>query len=379
MIEPSHKAVDRERSSACFHGGAFFDAIGDAFDDLHRRSHIINADVLDAWFPPSPNVLAALREHLPWLLSTSPPTNCSGMVRVIAKYRGVPEPCILPGAGSSALIFLATQHWLQPSSRVLLLDPTYGEYQHVLQHVVGCHIERLHLSRANGYRMDLEQLLVVARRNFDLIVLVNPNSPTGAHVDRDDLIATIRAIDSSTRIWVDETYVDYIGASASLESFAAATGNVVVCKSMSKVYALSGVRAAYLCAGEHLLQSLRKFVPPWAVSLPAQVAAVEALQDPDYYLQRYRETHALRDQLQLDLRAIPGVEVSEARANFLLCNLEENGPTAAACVAACRERGVFLRDVRAMGTRLGSHAVRIAVKDAAANRRIVAVVREVLS
>ena len=68
------------KPAACFHGGAFFDAIGPEFDRLERRHEIINADVLDAWFPPSPRVIAALQEYLPWLMRTSPPTACEGMV-----------------------------------------------------------------------------------------------------------------------------------------------------------------------------------------------------------------------------------------------------------------------------------------------------------
>ena len=143
---------------ACFHGGAFFDAIGPEFDHLERRHEIINADVLDAWFPPSPKVIAALTEDLPWLLRTSPPTQCEGMARVIARTRGFPVACVLPGAGSSDLIFLAFRHWLNPASRVLILDPTYGEYAHVLEKVVGCRVDRLALVREDNYRVDLGEL-----------------------------------------------------------------------------------------------------------------------------------------------------------------------------------------------------------------------------
>jgi len=77
--------------AACFHGGEFFTAVGEEFDALDRRERIINADVLDAWFPPSPRVTAALQAHLPWLLKTSPPTACEGLVRVIAPSAGRPN------------------------------------------------------------------------------------------------------------------------------------------------------------------------------------------------------------------------------------------------------------------------------------------------
>src|SRR6266540_6342332 len=175
------------KPAACFHGGAFFAAIGETFDHLERAGSIINADVLDAWFPPAPGVVAALREHLPWLLRTSPPTGCEGLVRSIARVRGVPLECLLPGGGSSDLIFLAFRQWLAPHSRVLILDPTYGEYPHVLERVVGCRVDRLELPRERGYQLDPHQLAARLSDGYDLIVLVNPNSPTGRHVRRESL------------------------------------------------------------------------------------------------------------------------------------------------------------------------------------------------
>jgi histidinol-phosphate/aromatic aminotransferase/cobyric acid decarboxylase-like protein len=368
-------------AESCFHGGAFFDAVGDEFVDLSRRFEIVNADVLDAWFPPAPRVVQVLAEHLPWLLATSPPTNCAGMARVLARARDVPEANILPGAGSSALIFLAFTRWLRPDSRVVLLDPTYGEYRHVLENVVGCDVRRMTLARENGYRFDPDHLVGAVGAvpaDCDLVVIVNPNSPTGQHVPRDALIAAIRRLPDGTRVWIDETYVEYAGTDQSLERFAAASRGVVVCKSMSKVYALSGARAAYLCAGPELLATLRPFVPPWAVSLPAQIAAVEAMRDPDYYATRYRETHALREALCHSLRALPGIEPTNGVANFVLCHLASAGPTAAEVVRRCRVEGVFLRDASGMGTTMGRRALRIAVKDAAANRRIVSVLARAL-
>src|SRR5262249_55495321 len=150
----------------------------------------------------------------------------------------------------------------------------------------------------------------------------------------------------------------------SLEGFAAASANVVVCKSLSKGYALSGVRAAYLCGAPALLEGLRPLTPPWVVSLPAQVAAVLALQDPEYYAECYRRTRALRKELAEGLRALGrGLEVIEGVANFVLCHLPEGGPDAATLVSRCRPHGLFLRDAGAMGTRLGRHALRLAVKD----------------
>jgi len=370
--------VPFRKPAECFHGGAFFTAVGDEFDRLDRSREVINADVLDAWFPPSPRVLAALREHLPWLLRTSPPTGCEGMVRAIARARGVDPACILPGAGSSALIFLALREWLSPSSRVLIPEPAYGEYVHVLEKVIRCRVDRLTLDRGDHYRVDPARLADMARKGYDLIVLVNPNSPTGRHVPREELQPVLRDLPPSTLVWIDETYVEYAGAGESLERFAVTRPNVVVCKSMSKVYALSGARCAYLCASPYVLERLRAITPPWAVSLPGQVAAVAALEDADYYAGRYRQTHVLRGELAGRLSRFRSWDIVPGVANFLMCHLPEDGLTAMEMVSACREEDLFIRDASLMGRNLGKHAIRIAIKDRPANDRIMATLRNVI-
>jgi len=361
-----------EPPEGCFHGGAFFRAIGERFDALEQRERIIGADVLDAWFDPSPKVLSALGRHLPWLLRTSPPVAAEGLQATIAEVRGIEAGHVLPGAGSSDLIYLALRQWLTPASRVLILDPTYGEYAHVLEHVVGCRVDRLTVRRDDGYALDPDRLRDKLRRDYELVVLVNPNSPTGTHVPRECLEEILAAAPPSTRFWIDETYVEYAGADQSLERFAAATDNTVVCKSMSKVYALSGARAAYLCGPKNLIGPLRPLSPPWAVSLPAQVAAVAALQDPGYYDRCYRKTHELRADLGQRLSDTCGLDVVDSVANFIMCHLPDDAPSAA------RERDLFIRDVSNMGRQLGSRAVRIAVKDEATNRRIVSTLEDVL-
>ena len=364
--------------AACYHGGAFFEAIGPAFDHLERSREVINADVLDAWFPPAPGAIAALREHLPWLARTSPPAACEGMIEAISRARGVPAECLVPGAGSSDLIYRALLEWLTPGSRVLLLDPTYGEYAHVTERVIGCRVERLELSRADGYRLDPDRLQRALADAPDLAILVNPNSPTGQHVPREALEAVLAKAPSRVRIWVDEAYSDYVGPGESLERFAAASTNVVVCKSLSKVYALSGLRAAYLTCPPRIADEIRSVTPPWVVSLVGQVAAVKALEDPQYYARRYTETRHLRAELLEELRALGGLEVLGGAANFLLCSLAENGPDAAAVLQACRRQGLFLRDATALGGSLGRRALRIAVKDRETNSRMLAILRGAL-
>jgi histidinol-phosphate/aromatic aminotransferase/cobyric acid decarboxylase-like protein len=179
-------------------------------------------------------------------------------------------------------------------------------------------------------------------------------------------------------VWIDEAYLEYVGPDESLERFAARSGSVLVCKSMSKVYALSGMRAAYLCGPMHQLSDLISWTPPWAVSLVAQVAAVRALQDPAYYADKYAETNWLREELIDGLREFGIREIVLGRANFVMFHLEEEHPSVEAFVRECRDSRVFLRDVSSMGTHLGTGALRIAVKDKRSNQIVLETLERVL-
>jgi histidinol-phosphate/aromatic aminotransferase/cobyric acid decarboxylase-like protein len=365
-------------SPECYHGGAFFSAIGESFDDLSRKEKVISADVLDAWFPPVPEVQEVLVKHLDWIIRTSPPTHAEGLVKVIAQTRNIDANCVLAGGGSSDLIFLALRQWLNPSSRVLILDPMYGEYAHLVEKLIRCRVERVHLDRNAGYRLDLDQLTRQLAEGPDLFIWVNPNNPTGLHIAKNDVETVLRQVPAKTRVWIDETYVEYAGREQSLETFAARSKNVVVCKSLSKVYALSGLRVGYLCGAPHQLEKLRPLNPPWAVSLPAQIAATIALQASDYYDMRYKQTHELRVQLTEGLKELGISEIVPGIANFVMFHLPSDGPDAATVVMNCRSQGLFLRNIAGMGLELGSHAMRIAVKDKDVNQQMLTIIQSVL-
>ena len=374
----SDKSRPATSTGSCLHGGASFAQIGAGFERLDRRHDVISADVLDAWFPPAPAVIDELHEHLDWVLRTSPPTGCDGFLDAVAGARGVPGECVLPGAGSSDLIFRVLPRWVKADSRVLLLDPTYGEYRHVLQNVIGCRIEHVFLKSGEGFALDLEDLARQIRDDFDLIVIVNPNNPTGTYIPRAELESVLARARPETRIWIDEAYVDYVQQGESLESFAAQTENAVVCKSLSKAYALSGARAAYLCGAPELIQRLRPVTPPWAIGLPAQIAAVLALRNRDYYKARYEETRQLRSVLKESLENL-GLCVWPGVANFLLCRTPDGQVDAATLVARCRRHGLFLRDVSSMTSRPAGSLFRIAVKDSRTNSRMVEILGKELS
>ena len=371
-------AEDKEGDS-CFHGGAFFEGIGVEFNNLDEKDNIISADVLDAWFPPAPKIQEVIQSYLPWIIKTSPPTNSEGYIKTISEQRRLNRESILPGAGSSDLIFRIFNQWLRPSSKVLILDPTYGEYSHILNKIIKCEVERLELKREEGYNINIGKLRVKLNQKFDLFVWVNPNSPTGLHINKNQVERLLLNNKGCERIWIDETYVEYAGREQTLERFAEKSNNVFVCKSMSKVYALSGLRAAYLCANPNNIMPLKRITPPWVISLPAQIAATTALKQEDYYIKKYQETHELRDKLELQLKQIGIDEIIPGIANFIMFHVSNDKFSASRIVNECKLKKLYLRDLSGMGTSFEDDAIRMAVKDLNTNNKMIAILRDCLN
>jgi len=359
------------------HGGDYFQAIGADFSSIQDHDQVISADVLDAWYPPAPGVLTKIRENLEWLITTSPPTHGEGLRKVIAERRDISTKNTLLGAGTSSLMFLALPKLLSTSDKVLILDPSYGEYIHIAKHVIGCQVERFELP-LDGFELDLDEFRQ-ALKGKRMAIIVNPNSPTGRASPRVEL-AKVIAENPATLFWVDETYIDFYsnasGESQSLESLVADLPNLIVSKSMSKYYALSGLRLGYLVASSQLVEDWELFSPPWSVGMMAQIAGIEALNDPGYYWERSRETVGFRNRMARQLEEL-GVTVTPSVTNYLLCKL----PVARAqelCDYTATKK-IYLRNCDSLSLRFKNEMVRIAVKSANANQLIISAIAEFLA
>lgn len=371
------ESVDSARPHA-LHGGRGWRVLGNDFSQLDRRRNIIPADVLDAWFSPSPRVLEAISIEPAWLCRTSPPAQCEGLLAAISQTRGVDPAAISVGAGSSALIFGALADLASHKSRCLLLDPTYGEYGHMLEDM-GCCVEHVVLRPEANYSADADELIGAIRRlSPDLVVLVNPNSPTGTFLGRAQLLKVIGSLPLGADLWADETYIDFVDSRESLEA-TALPRNVFICKSMSKAYALSGLRVAYLVGHRDQIARVRRRTPPWAISLHAQIAAVAALEDESYYRVQWETTEVLRLELAANLRSLRLGLVFEGAANLVLLHLGPTGPTAAQVCALAEREGVFFRDAVTMGESVGDRVLRIAVRSPEENRRMLHVLSRCVS
>lgn len=346
-----------------YHGGASFEAIGVDLAHLERAGQVITADVLDAWFDPAPEVLETLKQHLAFLLKSSPPSHAEGFVEEVARRRGVPPGSVLPGAGSSSLLFACLPRILEAGRAVLVLDPMYSEYEHIAGTLLGCPLLRLALREEDGFLAPAEALIDLVRRERpQAVLLVNPNNPTGRCWPKEEALELVQAAGGETLVVVDETYLEFAGEGLSLEAEAARRRNLVVVKSMSKVYALSGARVGYMVAHPDIAEGLARWLPPWPVGLLSQAAAMEALRHPEYYRMRYEETRELREEFR---RALSGLNPLPSCANYFLIR----PPAPAELAARLRARKIYVREFFS-GVLAGKY-LRVTVRSREENQRII--------
>lgn len=354
-----------------FHGGSsFYNIIGYDFSNLDAYQSVVNADALDAWFDPAPAVIDKLTRYLPLTIKLPPPQHAHGLIDTIARVRCIDPERILVGAGSSNLIFTYFPNQIKPGDRVVILDPMYGEYRNILTRL-GAEVIYYTLSAGNNFQIDIEDF-----KNFlqqltpKFVVMVNPNSPTGQVVEPGDMAEVIHDFKKIT-FFIDEAYTDFAG-DYSIETIA--WDNIVVLKSMSKCYALSGARVAYLVASAKTINYLSQFSPPWAVSIPGQIAAIEALNSPEYYKEKYIDTALLRTTMSNQIAACPSVKVYPSVTNYFMVELLEH--KASKIVTKLQSQNIFLRNCDSMSVKFKDNFIRIAIKGCEADSRIVKALSE---
>ncbi|OGY86954.1 MAG: hypothetical protein A2233_00475 [Candidatus Kerfeldbacteria bacterium RIFOXYA2_FULL_38_24] len=361
-----------------YHGGAFFEAIGEDFSSLNKANGIINADVLDAWFNPSPKVIKKIKKYTEFIIRTSPPTHCKGLIKTISKIKDIPIENILVGGGSSDIMFAIFPQLANKKTKVLILDPMYGEYAHIFENVTQSKLFRHKLFKKNDFKINITSLQKdINATKPDLVVLVNPNSPTGKYCTKEAVLNLIKSNLDKLFI-IDETYVEYVDKKQSLEKYTTKLNNLIVIKSMSKIYALSGARVAYMVANKKIINNLSSFIPPWSVSLLGQIAGVEALKDPKYYQKQYNKTHNLRKNFIKGLSDISSIKIFDSMANFFLVELINPKLSAKNIVNNLRKQKIYLRNCDSMSKQFKNDFVRITVREEKSNNKVTKALRKEL-
>lgn len=318
---------------------------------------------------PSPRAVRAVREALPQLIHYPDP-DCVALRRALAARWRLDSGRILIGNGSSELIHLLPR--ALGIRHALLIGPTFSEYERAVA-LAGGRVSYLHAGRSEDYRPPVDRALSVLRRSrqtIDTIFLCNPNSPTGRGVDATAVRTLVQAAARRRlRVVVDETFVEYCPRRSVLRDVPR-RANLLVLRSLTKFYAMPGLRLGYLVGAAPVIRRARELQPPWSVNTPAQVFAVAALSDRDHADRSLVFMERERAALVAGLTALPGVTVFPAEANFLLVEL----PTplsAGACAAALARQGLLIRDCSSVPG-LNRRTIRVAVRRRAQNRRLVA-------
>jgi threonine-phosphate decarboxylase len=314
---------------------------------------------------PSPRVLRALRSHLRWI-SRYPEMQAQGLVRHLARFHGIPEEAIVVGNGSTALIYRLPYALLVKSA--LVLHPTFSEYERAFG-LGGCRIDMVMRDEANGFRAPWQRLFEGLRRGYGVVILCNPNNPTGDVMAKDELAEFVEeAARLGTVVVVDEAFMDF-HEEATLKHEVLRRGNLIVLRSMTKLYALAGLRLGFLVASPPLAKRVREADEPWSVSALAQLAGRESLKDRNYLRRTLELVATERQYLTEQLGVIPGLVVYPSVTNFLLMKITRPGWDAPRLQQGLIRHGMLIRDCRSFPG-LGGSFMRIAVRSRKENSRL---------
>ena len=293
-----------------------------------------------------------------------PEIHAESLVTALAAFHHLDPRHFLPGNGSTPLFALLART-LRPR-RALIVRPAFSEYQRALQ-LAGTEIDFFDLTPENDFTLDLAQLVERLTPKTDLLLIANPGNPSGARIEATMLLALTQALQEDAILAVDEAFIDF-SPDASILAAVASAPNLYVFRSMTKFYAIPGLRVGYLAGPPSGIARLREVAEPWALSTVAIAAAKAALAATAYRQESLQLIPQLRDRLADGLRHL-GLHVYPAAANYLLLRLTQG--RAEDVVTALRQKGILLR---ACGNfpPLDARYLRVAVRSAGENDRLLA-------
>lgn len=296
---------------------------------------------------------------------------CRELCAAIGKSRNLPAEWVLCGNGAADLIWRLAL--ARKPRRALITVPTFAEYAAALRSV-DCAVSEYLLCPETEFAVD-EKILDAITPETDLVLLCEPNNPTGRTTDPALLHAILdRCTATGTLLVVDECFNEFLDAPAAhtLEGSLADHPNLLILKAFTKWYAMAGVRLGYVLSRDTaLLEALRAAGQPWAVSGLAQAAGLAALQETAYSRRLHELIAAQRPHMAAGLAEL-GCRVIPGQANYLLFFHKRQD-----LVPALRRNGVLLRDCSNY-TGLGPGWYRCAVRSKAENDAFLQAVREVL-
>jgi threonine-phosphate decarboxylase len=298
-----------------------------------------------------------------------PDPACWRLRQALAEHCSVDPDMILVGNGSTELIHLLPRALAIKSA--LIIGPTFEEYAHALTEA-GSLVQYIHARREDRFRppaTDVLRGLIRRRSRLEAVFLCNPNNPTGRVVDRRYVRELAEAVDRQEGwLIVDEAFIDYCQAE-SVVPMLKEHPRMVVLRSLTKFYAMPGLRIGYLLGASKTVDQIKDRQPPWSVNSLAQEVACSILRDHAYAARSRGFMKQERSRFMCGLRSLAAVRVYPAAANFVLIELP--GWTSACEVTGrLASQNLLVRDCSAMPG-LTAQMIRVAIRTAQENRRLI--------
>jgi len=295
-----------------------------------------------------------------------PEPYAKALVQALGEYHEIDPASVLVGNGSTQLIYGVAR--LFRPRQVLLVAPLFSEHVTAFQ-LNGVKTEYC-FSRPPLFAFSSERLarLLTAKR-YDVLVLTNPNSPTGSLMAKTQVNELIRVCrQTQTRLLVDETFIDWVEGE-SVKQLAAQDDVVVVLRSLTKFFALPGLRVGYAIASPKIIRQLQSWIEPWSVNTVAQEVGKACLREQRFIARSRAFMDKERRWLGSQLRLIPGLRVFPSSANFLLLQtMTKEVSVLSIAEQLAREKMLIRACDNFVG--LGRRFFRVAVRTRAENRRL---------
>jgi len=292
---------------------------------------------------PAPGVPDAIRLAIDRIRCYPSPESVA-LSALLSRQWDVPAAQILLGNGATDLLHFFAR--IRPEEPVTLVVPTFSEFH------------RAYPNAAMARWDDFE-----AWPTSGLVVLTTPNNPTG-RLARTDLLRDW-LLSTSHPVMVDESFLDFTD-SPSVLKLLLRRPDLFVLRSLTKFYAIPGLRVGALMGGEEEIAVLRHFREPWQVNVLAEAAAIASVQDSDYAIRSRSFIEQERPWLMERVAQFPGVRVEPSCVNFLYARLDYNP---ARLCAFLLERKILLRSC-SLWKGFEQRSVRVAVRTREANTRL---------
>jgi histidinol-phosphate aminotransferase len=293
--------------------------------------------------PPSPRVIEAVTRALHGL-NRYPEDSAPELRGRLAERHGVKRESLVLAAGSDGVLELLGRVFLGSGVEALFPWPSFAMYPIVAQ---GQGARAVPVPLGPGFAIDVDRVLEAVSSRTRLVLLANPNNPTGTSIGAAEFERLVRELPEHAVLVCDEAYFEYVRRPDFPDSLAALQRRpaLVVLRTLSKVYGLAGLRIGYGIGDPELISFLERARHPFIVSTLAQVAACAALEDEDHVARVRELTHAGLRQLEQGLAAL-GLRFAPSDANFLLV---EVGERAGEIYEALLRRGVITRPLGGFG------------------------------